>query len=68
MLDKPAAFQMLGVDFPTTDGRTLMLSRSTELNTDQKLLVNQLKLDCRPSRHRDTAPAGRPTRVGRLPV
>ena len=36
---------MLDVPFPTTDGRTLILSRYTELNAEQKLLVNQLKLD-----------------------
>jgi len=36
---------MLDVHFPTTDGRTLILSRYTELNADQKLLVKQLNLD-----------------------
>ena len=45
VLDKLAAVQMLDVHFPTTDGRTLILSRYTELNAEQKLLVNQLKLD-----------------------
>jgi hypothetical protein len=45
VLDKFAAIQMLDVHFPTTDGRTLILSRYTELNADQKLLVKQLKLD-----------------------
>jgi hypothetical protein len=45
VLDKLAAIQMLDVHFPTTDGRTLILTRYTELNTDQKLLVKQLKLD-----------------------
>jgi hypothetical protein len=30
---------MLDVHFPTTDGGTLILSRYTELNIDQKLLV-----------------------------
>ena len=44
VLDKLAAIQMLDVHFPTTDGRTLILSRYTELNSDQKLLVSQLKL------------------------
>jgi transposase len=44
VLDKLAAIQMLDVHFPTTDGRTLILSRYTELNTDQKMLVSQLKL------------------------
>jgi transposase len=45
VLDKLAAIQMLDVHFPTTDGRTLILSRYTEPNADQKLLVKQLKLD-----------------------
>ena len=48
VLDKLAAIQMLDVHFPTTDGRTLILSRSTELNSDQRLLVNQLKLTLPP--------------------
>ena len=45
VLDKLAAIKMLDVHFPTTDGRTLILSRYTELTADQKLLVRQLKLD-----------------------
>jgi transposase len=45
VLDKFAAIQMLDVHFPTTDGRMLILSRYTELNADQKLLVKQLKLE-----------------------
>jgi transposase len=48
VLDKFAAVQMLDVQFPTTDGRKLMLSRYTELNPDQKLLARQLKLDLPP--------------------
>jgi hypothetical protein len=48
VLDKFAAIQMLDVHFPTTDGRTLILSRYTELTADQKLLVRQLKLDLPP--------------------
>jgi transposase len=48
VLDKFAAVQMLDVHFPTTDGRTLILSRHTELNADQKLLVKQLKLELPP--------------------
>jgi hypothetical protein len=58
VLDKLAAIQMLDVHFPTTDGRALILSRYTELNADQKLLVKQLKLDL-PSPPRMTAPAGK---------
>jgi hypothetical protein len=63
VLDKFAAIQMFDLHFPTTDGRTL-ICRYTELNTDQKPLVKQLKLDL-PSQppSRITAPAGRPTRV-----
>jgi Transposase DDE domain len=48
VLDKFAAVQMLDVHFPTTDGRTLVLSRHTELNADQKLLVSQLNLELPP--------------------
>jgi hypothetical protein len=48
VLDKFAAIQMLDVHFPTTDGRTLILSRYTQLNTDQNLLVRQLKLTLPP--------------------
>jgi hypothetical protein len=63
VLDKLAAIQMLDVHFPTTDGRTLILSRYTELNADQKLLVKHLKLDlpCQPP-PRITAPAEKPAR------
>ena len=48
VLDKFAAIQMLDVHFPTTDGRTLILSRYTELTAEQKMLVQQLKLDLPP--------------------
>jgi len=48
VLDKFAAIQMLDVHFPTTDGRTLILTRHTELNADQELLVKQLNLDLPP--------------------
>jgi hypothetical protein len=48
VLDKFAAVKMLDVHFPTTDGRTLILSRYTELTADQKMLVQQLKLDLAP--------------------
>ena len=61
VLDKLAGIQMLDVHLPTTDGRTLILSRYTELNADQKLLVNRLKLNL-PSQPlpRITAPARKP--------
>jgi transposase len=48
VLDKFAAIQMLDVKFPTTDGRTLILSRYTEPDTDQRLLLEQLKLTLPP--------------------
>ena len=48
VLDKLAAIQMLDVHFPTTDGRTLVLSRYTEPNVDQKLLLRQLGLTLPP--------------------
>ena len=48
VLDKFAAIQMLDVHFPTTDGRTLILSRYTELNADLKLLAHQLRLTLPP--------------------
>jgi hypothetical protein len=48
VLDKFAAIQMLDVKFPTTDGRTLILSRYTEPNTDHKILLEQLNLTLPP--------------------
>ena len=42
VLDKFAQIQMLDVHFPTTDGRTLILSRYTQPQTDQKILLDQL--------------------------
>jgi transposase len=67
VLDKLAAIHMLDVHFPTTDGRTLILSRYTELNADQKILVKQLKLDL-PDQPppRITAPAGQPRPAHRV--
>ena len=47
----------------STDGRTLILSRYTELNADQKMLVKQLNLDMPPQPPpRITAP-GKPARL-----
>lgn len=48
VLDKFVTMQMLDVKFPTTDGRTLILSRYTEPDTDQKLLLEQLQLTLPP--------------------
>jgi transposase len=54
VLDKFAAIQMLDVHFPTTDGRTLILSRYTHPEPDLKILLQQLKL---------TLPAQPPPRI-----
>jgi transposase len=48
VLDKFAAIKMLDIHFPTTDGRTLILSRYTELDADQQLLARQLNLSLPP--------------------
>jgi Transposase DDE domain len=48
VLDKFAAIQMLDVHFPTTDGRTLILSRYTEPNADQQILLQRLNLTLPP--------------------
>jgi transposase len=65
VLDKFATVQMLDVHFPTTDGRTLILNRYTELTADQKLLARQLKLDLPPQPPpRITAPE----KTARLPA
>ncbi|MBI3661778.1 MAG: IS1634 family transposase [Acidobacteria bacterium] len=54
VLDKFAAMQMLDVHFPTTDGRTLILTRYTQPQTDQNLLLDRLGL---------TLPAQPPPRI-----
>ena len=45
VLEKLAVIQMIDVELPTTDGRTVILSRYTEAETDQLLLLQSLKLD-----------------------
>ena len=44
VLDKMAAIQMVDVHLPTTDGRTVILSRHTEPEPDQVLLLPLLKV------------------------
>ena len=39
-----AAIQMVDVQLPTTDGRTVILSRYTEPEPGQNLLIQHLKL------------------------
>ena len=48
VLDKFALLQMLDVHFPTTDGRLLVLSRYTQPQADQKILLEQLRLTLPP--------------------
>jgi len=60
VLDKFAGIQMLDVHLPTTDGRTLILSRYTEPNPDQRLLVERLNLTLPPQ------PPPRITAAGQL--
>ena len=60
VLDKFAAIQMLDVHFPTTDGRTLILSRYTQPEADQKILLEQLALTLPPQ------PPPRITSAGKL--
>ena len=45
VLDKMAAIQMVDVQLPTTDGRTVILSRYTEPERDQALLLPRLKIN-----------------------
>ena len=44
VLDKMTAIQMVDVHLPTTDGRTVVLSRYTEPGADQAILLQQLKI------------------------
>ncbi len=44
VLEKMAAMQMVDVHLPTTDGRTIVLSRYTEPEADQALLLQQLNI------------------------
>ncbi|MGA2244429.1 MAG: IS1634 family transposase, partial [Verrucomicrobiota bacterium] len=45
VLEKFATIQMLDVHLPTTDERTVILSRYTQPETDVQLLLKQLKLE-----------------------
>ena len=44
VLDAMAAIQMVDVQLPTTDGRTVILSRYTEPEVDQAILLQRLKI------------------------
>ncbi|MDQ3621520.1 MAG: IS1634 family transposase [Verrucomicrobiota bacterium] len=58
--EKFAAMQMLDVEFPTTDGHRLILSRYTQPEADQKILLAQLGLTLPPQ------PPPRITSAGKL--
>jgi transposase len=45
VIEKLAAIQMIDVELPTTDGRTILLSRHTEPESDHLLLLQRLKLE-----------------------
>ena len=44
VLEKMAAMQMVDVHLPTTDGREIVLPRYTQLDKDQQIILQQLKL------------------------
>ena len=44
ILEKFATLQMVDVHLPTTDGRRSILSRYTQPDKDQKLLLHQLRM------------------------
>lgn len=48
LLSKFASMQMIDVHLPTTDGRELVMSRYTQPDSDQKLLLQHLKLELPP--------------------
>ena len=45
MLEKFSAVQMIDVEIPTTDGRTVDLTRYTEPPRELKLLLERLRLE-----------------------
>jgi hypothetical protein len=45
VLEKFSAMQMIDVHLPTTDGRTIILSRYTQPEAELQLLLKQLKLE-----------------------
>lgn len=59
LLAKFASMQMLDLRLPTTDGRVVEMSRYTQADKDQQLLLSQLRL---------SLPAQPPPRITRQPV
>ncbi|MBI5416837.1 hypothetical protein HZA55_02640 [Candidatus Poribacteria bacterium] len=45
VIEKFAEMQMVDVHLPTTDGRKIILSRYTQPEKDQKILLDQMKLE-----------------------
>jgi hypothetical protein len=48
VLEKFASISLLEVQLPTTDGRTLLLTRHTQPDSDTQLLLEKLKLELPP--------------------
>ena len=48
VLEKLSTMQMVDVHLPTTDGREIVLSRYTQPDQDQQLLLQRLKLKLPP--------------------
>ena len=44
VLEKMSAMQMIDVHLPTTDGREVILTRYTQPETEQRILLEKLKL------------------------
>jgi len=66
VLEKMAGIQMVDVHVPTTDGRHLILSRYTDPDADQQLLLARLKMSLPqqpPPRIAASVPAAAPVRM-----
>ena len=59
VLEKFSAMQMIDVYLPTSDGRTIILSRYTQPESELKLLLNLLKLQLPDQSPPKITPAGR---------
>ena len=62
VLEKFSAVQMIDVVVPTTDGRELQLTRTTQPEPDLKLLLDKLRLEAQPSHHPGSASRPPPSR------
>ncbi|EFK96248.1 hypothetical protein LDC_1727 [sediment metagenome] len=59
---------MVDVHLPTTDGRTLILSRHTEPDPEQQLLLERLRLQLPRNPHQGSPPPWKPASTKRLVV